>query len=240
MTRNDIKAVFIDAGNTLFTEKVSRPELFQQIAVAHGGTSPDLAHVTTVLDRTREELPSTWEGHFRYSLAWFRAYNERVLAELGVPESSLEASCEQLGTLFRDPKSYRLFDDAREVLAELSQMGIQVGVVSNWSEVLPDLMDDLGLSEFVSFIVTSADLKAEKPERAIFERALFRAGVPAAEAVHVGNHFEQDVRGALNAGMRAVWVDRSSEGVTDREGVPVVQDLRGFLNLLVAAVSVRS
>lgn len=240
MTRNDIKAVFLDAGNTLFTEKVSRPELFQQIAVRHGAISPDLAHVTTVLDRTREEIPSTWEGHFRYSLAWFRGYNQRVLNELGVPESSQDAACEQLDLIFRDPNSYRLFDDAREVLAEMSTMGLQIGVVSNWSEILPDLMADLGLSEYLSFIVTSADLKAEKPERAIFERALFRAGVPAAEAVHVGNHFEQDVSGALNAGMRAVWVDRSSEGTTDREGVPVVQDLRGFLSLLVAAVSVRS
>jgi FMN phosphatase YigB (HAD superfamily) len=64
--------------------------------------------------------------------------------------------------------------------------------------------------------------------------------VPAAETVHVGNHFEHDVRGALNAGMRAVWIDRAAEGLGDREGVPVVPDLRGLLELLGAGATARA
>jgi len=240
MTRPDIKAVFLDAGKTLFEETVSRPESFRQVASDHGAEPIDLAHVATVLDRALQELPTTWEGNFRYSLAWFQAYNGRVLSELGVAEDGLEKACEAIAKIYRDPANYRLFEEVPECLAELGRLDIRIGVVSNWSEVLPELMAELGLCEHVSFIVTSADLKAEKPDRPIFERALFRAGVPAAEAVHVGNHFENDVRGALNAGMRAVWIDRTTEGISDREGVPVVQDLRCFLGLLQAAVPSRN
>lgn len=240
MTRNDIKAVFLDAGNTLFTEKVGRSALFHQVAVAHGADAPDPDHVATVLARTLQDLPNSWEGHFRYSLAWFQAYNEQVLTELGVPENGLGDACESLVATFRDPATYRLYEEVPEVLAELGRLGIQVGVVSNWSEVLPELLADLGLDEHLGFIIVSADLKAEKPERAIFERALFRAGVPAAETVHVGNHFEHDVRGALNAGMRAVWIDRAAEGIGDREGVPVVPDLRGLLELLGTGATARA
>ena len=90
----------------------------------------------------------------------------------------------------------------------------------------------LGLAETLDFVVTSADLRAEKPDRAIFERALFRAGAAAEESVHVGDHLERDVRGALNAGMRAILVDRDNGAGGDHEGVPVIGDLRGVLELL--------
>lgn len=189
------------------------------------------------MEHTFADLPDTVDGNFRYSSAWFQAFNYRVLAKCGVSEKKLEKAHLSLCKHFEDPKSYYLFDEVREVLELLAEHDMQVGIVSNWSDHLPNLLDGLGLSDLVSFIICSADLKAEKPGRAIFERALFRAGVAASETVHAGDHFERDVQGALNAGLRAVWIDRAQENVEDREGVPVVQDLRGLVRLLEAQPS---
>jgi putative hydrolase of the HAD superfamily len=234
MLRPDIKAVFLDAGNTLFTEHSSRPEIYREAVLAHGVETIDLDTVAAAMQHAFADLPSTVDGNFRYSSAWFQAFNHRILAECGVAEDQLEKAHRSLREHFEDPASYRLFDEVREVLELLAEQGMQVGIVSNWSDHLPDLLDGLGLGGLVSFIITSADLKAEKPGRAIFERALFRAGVAASETVHAGDHYERDVEGALNAGLRAVWVNRAPTQDSEREGVPVVQDLRGLVQLLEA------
>lgn len=235
MHNTNIRAVFLDAGNTLFRERSTRPALYAEVSSSFGG-SDDADEVRSALDAIMRELPNSVEGHYRYSLAWFRAFNDRVLGACGVPEARHDAAHEQLARRFTDPASYQVFDEVPEVLALLRERGVRLGVVSNWSEHLPELLGGLGLSEAVDFVVTSADLRTEKPERAIFERALFRAGAAAEEAVHVGDHFENDVRGALNAGMRAVLVDRSSPDPSDREGVPVIGCLSGLPLLLDAAV----
>jgi putative hydrolase of the HAD superfamily len=56
--------------------------------------------------------------------------------------------------------------------------------------------------------VTSSEARAEKPSRRIFDEALRRARVDAAEAVHVGDQPTTDIDGALGAGLAAVLIDR--------------------------------
>jgi len=232
MLRSDIKAVFLDAGSTLFQHRQSRPETYLAVAKKHGLKDLDFDIMKAAMEHAFSDLPDTVDGHFRYSLAWFWAFNQRVLTECGMAENRLEKAHNSLLAKFADCANYELFPEVKEVLETLSNHGMQVGVVSNWTEHLPDLLQDLGIADHFSFIVTSADLRTEKPGRAIFERALFRAGVAAEETVHTGDHFDRDVRGALNAGMRAVWLDRSGESGPDCEGVPVIADLSGLIRLL--------
>ncbi|HLI71437.1 MAG TPA: TIGR01458 family HAD-type hydrolase [Ktedonobacteraceae bacterium] len=51
-----------------------------------------------------------------------------------------------------------------------------------------------------------------KPNRAFFEQALFSLGIPAAEAVMVGDDLENDIRGAQQAGLRAILVTTGKHG----------------------------
>lgn len=234
MLRTDIKAVFLDAGSTLFTHRRSRPETYLAIAQEHGLPELEIDTIEASMQHAFLDLPDTVDGNFRYSLAWFWAFNQRVMTEVGMPEGKLEGAHHALLEYFADPSTYTLFPEVPEVLETLSNHNMQMGVVSNWSEHLPELLQALGIADHFSFIVTSADLRTEKPGRAIFERALFRAGVAAEETVHTGDHFERDVRGALNAGMRAVWLDRTGESGPDREGVPVIPELNGLIGLLEA------
>jgi putative hydrolase of the HAD superfamily len=93
------------------------------------------------------------------------------------------------------------------VCEELRERGLRVGIVSNWSPALPEVLRGLGLLERVDFVLVSAMERAEKPEPEIFERALARAGVRAAEALFCGNDLERDVRGAERLGLSAVLID---------------------------------
>jgi putative hydrolase of the HAD superfamily len=235
MARSQTRAIFLDAGNTLFTERRPRAAIYATVARAHGSRMSD-ADVADEMTRAHTDLPASFDGCFRYSLAWFRAFNDRVLTACGVSARRMPHANEILMNRFQDPRTFRVFEEVPEVLAALAGRGVFIGVVSNWSENLPDLCKSLGIAEHLRFIITSAELRSEKPDRAIFERALFRAGVPAEETLHVGDNFDRDVCGALSAGMRAAWLDRrgSTEAET-RDGVPVLRNLSGLPALLESA-----
>ncbi|MDP6940883.1 MAG: HAD-IA family hydrolase [Planctomycetota bacterium] len=226
------RAIFLDAGNTLFTERRPRAAIYSTVARSHGSRANE-DDAADLMGRAFAEIPFSAEGNFRYSTAWFETFNEIVLREMGVSESRWESAHKELIERFESPKTYKLFKETEAVLRELSNLGLTLGVVSNWSERLPVLLGALGISDKFDFIVTSAEMRAEKPNRSIFERALFRAGVPADEVLHVGDHFERDVRGAQSSGIRAAHLDRMAEGAgITKEGVPVIADLGGILSLV--------
>jgi putative hydrolase of the HAD superfamily len=85
-----------------------------------------------------------------------------------------------------------------------------LGVISNWDDRLPVLLDELGVGDCFDVVLTSHGVGAEKPSPLIFERMRTLARVPpSARAVHVGDSFERDVCGAVGAGFEAVLVGAS-------------------------------
>lgn len=236
MARPPVKTVFLDAGKTLLTEREARPAIYAQLAHAHGGRD-DAEAAQEAMSQAFEELPQVIEGHYRFSLEWFRTFNARIWAALDVPEDRWADAHDAAVARFEDPATYRLFDEVPAFLEELRERGLQTGIISNWSERLPALCADLGIAELVDFVVASADIRAEKPERACFERALFRAGVRPEEAVHVGDRVSRDVRGALDAGLRAVLLHRDPDTPPPAlDGITVVRSLDELLPLLPASV----
>ncbi|MEX0976966.1 MAG: HAD family hydrolase [Woeseia sp.] len=73
-------------------------------------------------------------------------------------------------------------------------------------------LESIGIRNLFSDVVTAVDAGAAKPARAIFERAVKRAGVAAAEILHVGDHPEIDVVGAGDAGLTTAWMNRRGDG----------------------------
>ena len=70
----------------------------------------------------------------------------------------------------------------------------------------------LGLEKYFDFIVMSVEHGGiEKPDRRIFEIAVREARCDPRELLHVGDHIEYDVRGANDAGVRSVWLNRTGE-----------------------------
>jgi len=73
-----------------------------------------------------------------------------------------------------------------------------------------------------------------KPHPSIFAAALQLANVKATEAVMVGDSVQQDIEGAIRAGMRAVLLQRGDTPTTGAGalGVPVIRSLRELPNLI--------
>lgn len=63
----------------------------------------------------------------------------------------------------------------------------------------------LGLADYFSFALCAEDLGIGKPDPAPFLEALKRGNADSTHAVHIGDHPGDDIAGAQQAGMRAIW-----------------------------------
>ncbi len=95
-----------------------------------------------------------------------------------------------------------------ETLAELRRRRLRLGLISNWDERLPRLLEELGLAASFEVVAYSQEVGVEKPHCRIFETVLERLALPAARVLHVGDRRRQDVEGARAVGMRAMLLDR--------------------------------
>ena len=84
----------------------------------------------------------------------------------------------------------------------------------------PDLqrekLEGVGLVPYFTIITVSGEVGIGKPDPRIFAHTLTRLGVPPTEAVMVGNDLTRDIRGARQAGIPGIWVNRT--GAADVAG----------------------
>jgi len=209
--RDGIKAVFFDAGNTLLLPHPSVEEVCVEVLASRGHRPPleDLRRGMERAERYYEKRywsdDSFWASEVKAAAMWSEMYALAV-AEAGVEDSST------MGRLLYDEfgrgDRWALFPDVLPAMQELHGMGMRMGIVSNWDARLPGLCHHLGLSRYLDFVISSANLGQIKPEASIFRSALGRVDVEAAAAVHVGDHYYADVLGARTAGIYPVLLDR--------------------------------
>ena len=64
-----------------------------------------------------------------------------------------------------------------------------------------------GLSDYLRGAYSSADVGVRKPHADMFMAPLQATGVTPQQAVHIGDHLEDDVAGAGGVGMHTIWVN---------------------------------
>ena len=220
-----IRAVFFDAGGTLFQPYPSVGEIYSEVAGRYG-LKADPHQMEQVFHRAWEERDGlaslsnrSGEKEERF---WWKALVAEVFSRFGKIRD-FDAFFEELYDRFASAASWRLFPDALEVLRKLKEKGKIVGIVSNWDSRLFGICDGLGLRPYIDFILASAVIGAAKPHPKIFQEALKQARVSAHEALHVGDSLEDDVRGAEGAGIRAVFLSRKGNRTSE---VPTISALQ--------------
>ncbi|MHC1590748.1 MAG: HAD family hydrolase [Candidatus Helarchaeales archaeon] len=116
----------------------------------------------------------------------------------------------------------RLYPEVREVLEHLKhEQHLKLGVITNISrgDFARKNMDYLHVTHFFDVILTSAEEGIRKPHPLIFKQALSRLGVNNSETIFCGDTRWDDVKGARDAGIFAVLVERPNTGT---DGHPTV------------------
>lgn len=133
------------------------------------------------------------------------------------------------------------FEEAGEDLAKVEQAMIHFFAARNavipYDDVVPGLLrlkgrmkigsvtngnadlQAIGLAHHFTASVAAHELGCAKPDPAIFLAACERLGVAPHQAVYVGDDVLLDVKGAQQAGLRAVWLNRTRSVVHLEHGV---------------------
>ncbi|UNK20309.1 HAD family hydrolase [Paenibacillus sp. N3/727] len=100
-----------------------------------------------------------------------------------------------------------LMDGAFEILDYLKQMDIKLGLITNGSvHTQNSKIDQVMLRSYFDTIIVSDEVKLKKPDKRIFELALERLNVNPRESWYVGDHPINDIQGAVDAGLNAIWL----------------------------------
>ncbi|MBT3995730.1 MAG: HAD family hydrolase [Chloroflexi bacterium] len=104
----------------------------------------------------------------------------------------------------------KLLDGTRELLSELRNRGLKIGLISNTGLTSPQTYETWfarhEILEGFDFLAFSNGQSVAKPDAAIFEITLSNLGVNAKRSLHVGDNMHTDVAGAAAVGMSTVWV----------------------------------
>lgn len=223
-----VAVVTFDAGATLFTERLTRDEMYVEVFADHG-VDVDVATMESWREREHDAMPETVAGEPRYSEPWFREYVARLLRVAGARADAEDVRA-ALAERFVHASAYRVFDDVLPTLDALAARGLRLAVVSNWSDHLPGILDGLGLGPRFEAVFASAVVGISKPSPRLFDHACRALGVAPEACLHVGDRVDNDVEPARAAGMRAARIDRSATGDDLPDGV--LRDLRDLPTLL--------
>jgi putative hydrolase of the HAD superfamily len=200
------RAIIFDAGNTLLQMDYAAIAGFligRGHSVGAGQVRESELRARVRLDRDLAPGASTESGaiHARY-LGY-------VLEHLGIVDGDEIEAVADWRRSYNPPVGLwtRADPEAASALARVKAAGLVAGVISNSNGSARSILEATGLAPGLDFIIDSAVVGVEKPDRRIFELGLRHADVPAEAAVYVGDLYSVDVLGARGAGLDAVLLD---------------------------------
>jgi putative hydrolase of the HAD superfamily len=216
------EVVLFDLDDTLHDDtyafQSAAEEVAREIALEHGVDALALKHAYI----------AEAEGF------WHRLTPEQLKTRLsGIRATMWSSALERVGITDRDialdsaaryneyrKKYFTVFPGAVDVLRTLRERGLKLGILTNgFSETHREKIALLQIGEFFDAIFIADEVGMIKPDPLLFAHACTTLGSAPSRSAMVGDRYERDVRGALEAGLYAVWFN--IRGETLPPGVPL-------------------
>jgi 2-haloacid dehalogenase len=127
----------------------------------------------------------------------------------------VELNLEQKNELMNIYSVLPAFDDVKEALTKLKEKGFRLFAFSNGkAEAVEKLLIHAGVRELFLDVVSVDDIKTFKPSPGAYAHFLRTAQTNGNEAWLISSN-PFDVIGSISAGMKSVWIQRSSESIFD-------------------------
>lgn len=228
------RAILFDVHQTLIRKDYTLLSLAQRNAAAvlqEAGYSVTLEALTSAWEQNRRQVAARL-ANGRHDEVEFYSWFESLLGLAGIPQAPVEL-IDRFNDVFASSFAGGIaaFPGAPEMLAALRRR-YTLGVISN--SLGRNTRLDLriaGLYDYFTHFSISSEIGKRKPHPAIFHAALDGLGMSAAEAVMVGDHPGEDVRGARQVGMTAIQLAAPGTEASP-EADAVIHDLRQLVPLV--------
>ena len=147
----------------------------------------------------------------------------------------ITALAEQLSEDFLNMTTahFSLLPGAEELVRYLAAKYPLTVVTNGFVEVQYEKFDKSGLRDCFAHIVLSEEVGSQKPNPRIFEEALRLNGLQAEDVVMIGDSWNSDIQGAINAGIDQIWIRKSKDPLPEGQSATVlVQSLSEVMEIL--------
>ena len=159
---------------------------------------------------------------------------ERRLGDKAIRQE-VAALAEQLSEDFLNMTTARfsLLPGAEELVRYLAAKYPLTVVTNGFVEVQYEKFDKSGLRDCFAHIVLSEEVGCQKPNPRIFEEALRMNGLQAEDVVMIGDSWNSDIQGAINAGIDQIWIRKSKDPLPEGQSATyLVQSLSEVMEIL--------
>lgn len=204
------KHIFFDLDHTLWdfdaNAKESLLEIYHFFKLESKFISPFEYFYTTYLKHNAILWDRFEKGYITSEeLKWRRMWRTLLDFRIGDEALAKEMSAKFLEIL---PTKKRVFEYTFEILDYLTVKGYSIHLITNgfektqWSK-----LNNSQLSGYFTHVITSETSNSMKPQKEIFEYALKKANCNIEECIMIGDNITADIKGALEAGMDAIFVN---------------------------------
>ena len=209
--------VIWDVGGTLLDRRLSNREIVL-MALMRAGIDPSSVSLDTLrqVSTEFETAESTWST-IDEEAEGYRDLARILISGLDVDQSKVDLVAD---SMFNYYDAYYRVPQIETLLQEVSDLGVQQAVLSNWMPSLALLLKHHGLLYLFEVVITSGEVGVEKPDPHIFLYALERLSLRRDQVVYVGNERDEDILPARSLGIAAVHFDpRRKYDTTDLKDV---------------------
>ncbi|WNM30473.1 HAD family hydrolase [Streptomyces sp. Li-HN-5-11] len=203
-----IRAVLWDVDDTLF-DYTGADRAGMRLHLAAEGLLDAHGSVEQAIARWREITDAQWARFSAGEVSFEDQRRDRVRVFLGRELSDEEADAWFQRYIAHYETVWSLFPDVLPVLDALAASH-RHAVLSNSSIHVQDRkLRVLGVRDRFEALLCAAELGVSKPEPRAFHAACDALELAPHQVAYVGDHPEIDGRGAADAGLLSVWIDRA-------------------------------
>lgn len=160
---------------------------------------------------------------------YYVVLNKLIFQALDIEEDIDELAIEMFEKWFEFSNA-KLYQDVLPVLSKLESVGVEMGIISdNFSSDVLKFISKNKISRFFSVIITPDISGFFKPDVRVYKKFAERIGVKEAEILHVGDDLERDYKGALNAGFKALLINRKGKNIGEVNAIISLFELAALL-----------
>lgn len=231
----NITHLFFDLDHTLWdtdkNAKESLQEIHQEIKIQDNfNVSFDLFHSTY-----QKHNDILWKKYAKHEVSKAEVRINRfkfTLEEFNIFDDTIN---EFFASHFvsRTPLKKNLIEGAIDLMDSLKDRFTLSIITNGFKEVQYIKMEESGLRKYFEHIFISEEVGHNKPSQDIFKFAMQKSGASIAEnCLMIGDSLEADIHGAINAGMKAIYLSPESKLDSSPEKHITVNSLIQIKNIL--------
>lgn len=202
-----IEHIFFDLDHTIWDFDKNAQETLTELYHQYELKSLGLNSCETFIERYTDNNQLLWADYHLGKITKETLRSERfskTFIEMGIAPESVPHQFEEDYVRF-SPNKTNLFEGSEKVLGYL-QKKYTLHIISNgFKETTLIKMDRCNLNPYFTNVIISEDVGVNKPDKAIFEYALQKAGAKKENSIMIGDSIEADIRGAQDYGIKAIF-----------------------------------